>query len=230
MLGGQRRIHHTAEAHDLLVEQIEHQLRHRVVQELELLLSRYMALPKHLRTSKSSCLVRPLTKSELSDLKQHATLATDTETTAAIFFSQTPQPECLTSNQLLESLAFFVGPINNEAPTFRASSLTAESNLLQPPRIPVYRARRLFPDHTQRDIVRSWLEKLSPRVSLRQPDENDVPVLNSDLGKDSTHLDTAYLIRNPRTMLESNIDTTSLAIALWRMRLWDGEGWAPPSS
>jgi hypothetical protein len=40
-----------------------------------------------------------------------------------------------------------------------------------------------------------------------------------------TGQDEIYLLRNPPEAISIGLETTFVAIALWRMRLWEGDGW-----
>lgn len=193
-------------------------MQERVLQECELIIPKYWALPKNLRSSGSTTPVRTLSESELTSFLEHSTLLDDPATVAVIVFLEPSLDEVFSSHASSEPVASFIDL--QVPPSLHTTSPRQYVNddLLQPHRIPVYRASRILPDPVRREILRTLLEKLCPKVTKTL---NHVPGPSDP----TAPRETVFVIRNPLVLLEYNLDTTSLAVALWRLRLWEGEGW-----
>lgn len=211
--GGHRRIHRSAEAHGLLAEQVMYQLQERVLQELELVFGQLVGLERHLQPSRDDYVVRQLADSEVESLRRQSLTDFSEDTLAIITF-------CADSNVPLEGVLQPMTLLFGAPTTSPLLSHLGEfqDDLLPPHRVPVYNGRRLFPDPSRRTVMRSWLEKL-----CASPDTT-----NAKDTVEAAKMETAFIIRNPRQMLERRIDMAPLAVALWRIRLWDGEGWRAP--
>lgn len=106
---------------------------------------------------------------------------------------------------------------------------------LSPHRVPIYSAPALFPDQSRRLLLERALERLffSEKRSLKlQPERTPT----GPIGTYTSRLDASlpdsgvYVLRNSPEALRIGLEATPAAIALWRMRLWDGEGWLADSS
>jgi hypothetical protein len=93
------------------------------------------------------------------------------------------------------------------------------------PKIPLYLGPSLFPDRAQRILLyRSLNRILNQERRVRWKDRiNDA----KRTGQRATGLEKAsdaYLLRSDAKTM-GRVDTVPVAIALWRLRLWEGEGW-----
>jgi len=192
-----------------------YQLQERVLQELELVFEKFVKLPQHLRSSSENHIVRGLDDSEMEDLTSR-TFRVDT--LAVITFP-------VDSDVLLEAPFSPIAQLLPASATPILSSLgESHDDLLPPHRFPVYNSKLLFPDRSRRDALRAWLEKI---CSLPNGLKRDTAI-NQPGAADAGKMATAFMIRNSRWTLERGVDMAPLAIALWRIRLWDGEGWCAP--
>jgi hypothetical protein len=218
MKGGHRRIHRSAEAHGLLGDQVMYQLQERVLQELELVFEKYARLQ---RDSWSDHIVHQLSGHEVEDLTKQSRRVLSEDTLAIITFpadSDIPVDAPLPPMALLLSASATLTTMPMLSPLGEF-----HDDLLPPHRLPVYNGGRLFPDISRRNSLRSWLEKLSaPAEAIESK------VTNQRRTGDAAKTETAFVIRNPRQILERGVDMVPPAIALWRIRLWDGEGWHAP--
>lgn len=232
--GGHRRIHKSAEAHALLAQQVEDQLQERILQELGLLLDKLKALPKVVRYGSSAETVRILAEPEYEHLRNEQIAPDDKDSLAIIAFPELPDVAS-SSKDSRENAPFAVlassGVPAPSSKSPRPVPLQLNSHELLPsPLVPIYQADRLFPssENARRSSLLTRLEKLA---RLQSTPQNPLPVTRQ--GADSPHtpplVDSssghAYLIRNPHGLVACGVDAAPLAIALWRMRLWNGEGW-----
>ena len=115
-------------------------------------------------------------------------------------------------------------------------------DVVTPMKVPLYNGVSLFPSRTQRVALHEWLCKLlmiERRARWRQhgPASTSEPDNNRSVTqKPNRFASPAFLLLSgAETVLRA--DTVPLAIALWRLRMWDedgswerGEGsWATPS-
>lgn len=237
--GGHRRIHRSAEAHALLAQQVEDQLQERILQELELLLDKLKALPKLVRHRPSTEIVRVLADSEYEQLR-NGQVALDGKDNLAIIALPEPLDATSPATQIQENTPF-AGLASSGAPAQSSKlprpdlSQLDNNNLLPSHMVPIYQVDRLCPssDNARQSSLLTSLEKLA---RLQSTPQNPHPATQQDA--DSPHAPIriasssghAYLIRNPHQLVSCGVDAAPLAIALWRMRLWNGEGWksTPP--
>ncbi|KAF8311150.1 hypothetical protein DL93DRAFT_2169202 [Clavulina sp. PMI_390] len=195
--GTHRRIHPSVEVHSLISEQIQTQLERRLVQECELLLGQYLALPRELRAVESSPLVRALTDAELEQLDKGPQFLNEPAPVAVVNFSP---------SEASQAVATFMPLAPSPPPEF-----DLHDSILSPHEVPIYRTDRFISPET-RSTVQEALQSLtgSPSPSSTSP----VP--------------QAFLIRSPTALWDHKIYAAPIAIALWRLRLWHGEGWLTP--
>lgn len=218
-IGGYKRLGKNVEAHALLSEQVHHQLQQRVLQELELLHDRLRALPKLIRDRPENRIVRPLTDEEVSSVLSDGLIPKDTHTVAMIGFMG---PDDASSRCLEERAVSKVFTITPHPPNQRLADPL--DTLLPPLSVPLYHAENLFPSTNLN--LRQWFEKLSDLQSYQKTTEtsNKEPIATKE-GVLSDPASIIFLLRNPHQLVECGINTAPLAIALWRMRLWNGAGW-----
>lgn len=219
-------MHPTSEAHDMLVEQVQNQLEERVVQELEIACRQYISLPVSLRAL-STGLVRALTDEEAQDMLSKSRLPDDTAQVAMVVFDDEKVEDSPPDSSPPPSPGPFATllPVHPPltTPTLTASSSSVnyqKDELLPPQRVPIYRASRIFGDLAHRESARHWLDRFATKSISPAPKSGE------DVGRKPS---TAYLLSNPLAMIENKVDVSGVAIALWRLRLWDGDGWTAAS-
>lgn len=184
-----------------------------------------MTLPKSIRGIKPLSLVRRLTDLELDDLSGLSKLPHDPAAIAVVIFSHPAEPATITPENSPDSFASFINL--NSPPSLPTSSYSpsVEDNLIPSHRIPIYHASRVFANSEQRESLRICLDKLCPTAPNSNPSDAELHRLSPSSTTVPIPRQTAYVLRNSPGMLKRGIDMTSVAVALWRMRLWDGEGW-----
>ncbi|KAG8953615.1 hypothetical protein FRC04_001819 [Tulasnella sp. 424] len=221
--GQLKRIHNSANLHPLLVHQISHQLRSRVLQELVLLDKRLGVLRRHRGFESSSNILRRLTPQECSGFSGPSpsrSISLETSSSqkplAIILCPQQPTPEHVAENQLATL------PIQIDYPPPEpllspyelisfSSSPSAEVSL------PLYHGSRIFRVSAEQTRLRLALDRVIDRdQQQKSPSRSD-----SKLAVELDGSSDAYLLQSPTDGAE--IDPVPLAISLWRLRLWEGD-------
>ncbi|KZT20795.1 hypothetical protein NEOLEDRAFT_1164870 [Neolentinus lepideus HHB14362 ss-1] len=255
--GSYKRLSGQPIAHPRLTEQIGHLLRLRVVQELELLLRRLRTRPQH---SHDAPLIRRLTRTEWKALKETGTIPQenavavivcppvnrDPKTKARPEPKMTASPEADTPGNPPFRPKREPPPLSRLYPT-TSYSLDDPPGLLPQARVPLYNSAVLFPEPSHRSAFHARLmcllsierrarfkEAIKVKISdarAGSPDDSQ-----KDRDQKASH---AFLLYSGWTSLE-RADAVSLAIALWRVRMWEGDtcanskewhagGWEDPS-
>ncbi|KDQ64724.1 hypothetical protein JAAARDRAFT_167310 [Jaapia argillacea MUCL 33604] len=236
--------------HTLLTAQVSHLLRIRILQELELLTARLACRPL---TSLSHPVIRRLTRAEFKQLQEGdgsglagsvlviicPPVNKDKKTGERVKPSDSalPAPDILNQDEAQPSHEGPLMPVSTLRPT---SSLDAENevtddlpDLLPHPQIPLYNSISLFPLAAQRASLHEKLCKLLEvernarwRERGTSPSDDDTPLEKSATKHPRVKGDQkpshAFVVYStPDTLLRA--DTVPLAIALWRMRIWEGE-------
>ena len=221
-------------AHALLPEQIGQLLRLRVVQELEMLASRLKATP---HSSADQTILRRLTRSEWTDIKESGQV--HCRDAACIIVVPPVNRDPTTKERIRPALGELPTKERTEAiirnPKELAQILVVPSSLpqniesmdasftsvLPQTKIPLYHGAALFPIPGHRAAVHSALcdilriEYDARRKAGLHKHENDRAVTKS------SH---AFLLTsNAKSTLRA--DSVPLAIALWRLWMWEGGGW-----
>ncbi|KAF8264944.1 hypothetical protein EI94DRAFT_1779442 [Lactarius quietus] len=227
-----------------LPEYIGHLLRLRIIQELELLAERLQARPQ---CAVEAPLLRRLTWKEFSDIRkgkpvQDANavailvvppLNRDPATKKRPESNASPLPEPIS-----EQPAAFKRdppPLSTMCHALSPGDYQGLPDVVTPMKVPLYNGVSLFPSKTQRAALHEWLCKLltierRARWRQRRPAEleNSQSVAHNPSGPASPAF---LLLSGAETVLRA--DTVPLAIALWRLRMWEdgscerGEGtWA----
>lgn len=227
-VGYYKRLAPNLNIHGLLGDQIGHLLRLRVLQELELLADRLQTRPP--LSKGNSTLIRKLTREEWKSIK----------TTKIIPF--------------LNAIAVIVAPPLNRNPITKARpsptmdllgqeestpgrhpppplsilrpvaqadhSLCDLDYFLPVSTIPLYNGLTLFPKKSQRAALHQRLTRLL-MVERRARYTSNTLQLKADKKEKASH---AFLLcSDERTAMRA--DMAALAIALWRVRMWEGAGW-----
>ncbi|KAI0265172.1 hypothetical protein BC834DRAFT_970356 [Gloeopeniophorella convolvens] len=214
---------------------IAHLLRLRVLQELELLAARLRSRPHH---ADAAPILRRLTQREFATLRA-GRAPRDTGAVAVLVvpplnrdpatgqrpaphMSPLPEPARLARvSALPPSVLCRVSP---------AAEHSGAPDVLSPMRVPLYNGVPLFPGRGQRVALHARLchvLKLERDARWRHGGGEAPPPAESEEGKPAKRrrgevASHAFLLRSSAdTVLRA--DTVPLAIALWRLRMWEGE-------
>lgn len=215
--------------HSLFITQIGHFLRLRILQELEMLAIRLSASPRQIS---DNVILRRLSRSEWVHLKNSGCIPWEGVVAVLVVppVNRDPQtkkrPHAIMTNSPPEDLGEVHAPCTKEVPlsTLLTTSTSSDEQSgmdrhLPRHRIPLYNSAVLFPHHAQRAVLHKKLcNVLAAERRLRNKAHKRVD--------DSLHHDKAShafaLFSTTGTLLRT--DTVPLAIALWRLRMWEGEG------
>jgi len=215
-------------SHPRLKEQLGHLLRLRILQELEILARRARPKVKERHTP----IIRRLTRAEWKTFQKRGTI---------------PNPGAiavLVAPPVKKSLLKGGAPDASPKPTeeIRASTIStkpapplsalhpasAQDSLempgLAPHRIPLYNSISLFPSPTQRAALHQRLCAILKEDTITRWNQIDRPEPRdkSQPSKDETKSSHAFLIYSDGSTVK-RADTVPLAIALWRLRMWEME-------
>jgi len=225
-----------------LPDYVSHLLRLRILQELELLAERLQARPQG---AEESPLLRRLTWKEFSAVRAGKPLedpdavavlvvpppSRDPITKARPVPNTSPLPPTLSSMEVrpmtpngdplpLSTMCYAVLPKDYEG----------SPDVITPMKVPLYNGAALFPSKPQRAALHDRLCKVlmvERRARWRQ--HGPVSTSESGDGRPATRRTNevpspAFLLRSgPGTVLRA--DAVPLAIALWRLRMWEGDSW-----
>lgn len=245
-VGFYKRLAPNLSMHSLLARQIGHLLRVRVLQELELLADRLQHQPQG---SEDAPLIRRLTRAEWKSIK--ATGIAPYENAVAVVVVPPLNRDPITKMRPEPSIDADTGDEDTTAsqttkyrplPPLSTLHPTAESSLaedifpghLPSSRIPLYNGLTLFPSRSQREALHSRLTRLL-LVERRARYRKHGPLLetserSSDIeprdkrtrgGQKASH---AFLLCSDEKTVKRG-DVAATAIALWRVRMWEGAGW-----
>ncbi|KAH8118611.1 hypothetical protein DFH11DRAFT_1568334 [Phellopilus nigrolimitatus] len=220
-------------AHSLFLTQIEHQLRLRVLQELDMLAARLLNEP---RRSDNDVVLRRLTRSEWATVKDTGRIPWEGAAFVLIVppvnrdvqTGQRPQPDSGNSNLPSVDVQLET-PSGKELPPLPHYSAYDEQieflsdNHLPHSRVPLYNGLPLFPSRTQRAALH---EKLCRVLDLEKRDSQKKRKYKKGLSREEdSHAFVVF--SSAHTVVRA--DSVPLAIALWRIRMWEGEGWGSRS-
>lgn len=225
-----------------LLDYISHLLRLRILQELELLAARLQASPQG---AEKSPLLRRLTWKEFSAVRAGKPLEDpdavavlvvpshnrDPITKERVVPDASPLPPKLPSMEVqpttrngdplpLSTMCYAVSPKDYEG----------APDVITPMKVPLYNGVALFPSMPQRVALHERLCKVllvERRARWRQ--HGPVSASESGDGRRATRRPNqapspAFLLRSgAETVLRA--DAVPLAIALWRLRMWEGDSW-----
>ena len=225
---------------------IGHLLRLRILQELELLIERAQACPQGV---KESPLLRRLSWREFSAVRTGKPLQ-DQDAVAILVVPPLnrdpatkmrpvpntsplpPEPPLENEGQSTSAHQGDPLPLSTMCHVLTPKDHQTEGlpDIMTPMKVPLYNGIALFPSKPQRAALREGLCKLlmvERRSRWRQ--HGAIPTLVSGDDRPVTQrpkdvASPAFLLRSsPRTVLRA--DTVPLAIALWRLRMWEGDSW-----
>ena len=226
-----------------LPDYISHLLRLRILQELELLAERLQACPQG---AEKSPLLRRLTWDEFSAVRAGKPLE-DPDAVAVLVVPEfnrdpitktrpipdtSPLPPKLPSMEKVQPMTRNGDPLPLSTMCYAVSPKDYEGSpdVITPMKVPLYNGVALFPSKPQRAALHERLCKLlmvERRARWRQ--HGPVSTSKSVEGRPATRRPNkvpspAFLLRSgAETVLRA--DTVPLAIALWRLRMWEGDSW-----
>ncbi|GJJ07286.1 hypothetical protein Clacol_001486 [Clathrus columnatus] len=213
-----RRVPYQIKIHSLLAEQIGHQLRNRVLRELDLLAERLRCSPQKAREVP---ILRKLTRIEWEEVKVSGRISQP----GAVAVLIVPPVQKSTLSQIQER--DFKGlPLHPLSKLYLCCNTPIPDSspalhTLQPLNmVPLYNSVALFPSPHLRHQLRQRLQALltvERKARWRETPTNS----HGNLEMKSSH---AYILFSDHHTIQRS-DSTSLAIALWRLRLWEGQGW-----
>ncbi|KAI0375781.1 hypothetical protein BV20DRAFT_1048053 [Pilatotrama ljubarskyi] len=231
--------------HPLITQQIGHLLRVRVIQELQLL-ARRLLRRRRLAKPDEPPLLRRLTRAEWNEIKTYGVIPHRN----AVAVLVAPPPNKDPESRTRPTPAVTSMPDSTEDAAAKESStslrlsvmhLTGQDqpwpdsdelpDIVPPSRVPLYNGVALFPSLAQRAALHAALgEVLKAERTTRLMTASQRKPLDSASSTDSAPYRTkgdqkashAVLVcSDEKTLLKG--DTVPLAIALWRVRMWEGE-------
>lgn len=222
-----------------LPEYIGHLLRLRILQELELLADRLQARPQ---CAAASPLLRRLTWKELSAIRAGKPvqdgdaaailvvppLNRDPATRERPLPNASPLPELLSDQPTMFKRDPL--PLSTMCHALSPGDYQGFPDVVTPMKVPLYNGVSLFPSRTQRAALHGWLCKLlmiERRARWRQHGPESTS--ERDNGRSVAHSPNCsaspafLLLSGAGTVLRA--DTVPLAIALWRLRMWEDGSW-----
>ncbi|KAI0722834.1 hypothetical protein C8Q76DRAFT_855190 [Earliella scabrosa] len=218
--------------HALIVQQVGHSLRARVLQELQILTRQ---LRRKLQP-RSPPLVRRLTRAEWNGIKSSGVVPYENAVAVLVVppvnkdpatkerpgpnMTSMPTPEDLEPS-LPRSQSY---PLSVLYPTSESESESEPDldplHLLPSARVPVYNGVPLFPSRTQRAALHLALTQvLSAERTAKVSQIEGTPEDTERAGGDQKASHAFLVCSDENTVLRG--DTVPLAIALWRLRMWE---------
>lgn len=232
------RITPSLRSHSLLIEHISHYLRLRALQELEMLVARLRAAPKP-KSLTDHTIVRRLTRSEWDMLKTEGRIPWKD----AIFVVVAPpvNRDPITKVRVKPGMDVLPPPVEKDEqlplekpmpPLPPLSELFPVS--LEPQKddpledgikirryeVPLYNGLPMFPIRAQRALLHKYLSQLAG-IERKASHYTKQDISDNENREKQTF---AYLFYSNEQTVQ-RVDTVPLAIALWRIRMWEGAGW-----
>jgi hypothetical protein len=237
------------------MRRVDHLLRVRVLQELELLAQRLQTRPRHVHDHP---VIRRLTRAEWKAIKETHIIPFENAVAVVVVPPLNKNPK--TKQRPAPSASS--GPIEDEERALPDKPLPPVSTLyyvaprpagvpidvavkthqfLPDARVPLYNGISVFPSRVQRAALHKALNTIlaierkarrrgthpssSRCESLQDGAEEDNAGARARGDQKASH---AYVVfSDSETLLRA--DTVPLAIALWRIRMWEGQGWESKS-
>ncbi|KAH9899733.1 hypothetical protein C8Q73DRAFT_787585 [Cubamyces lactineus] len=228
--------------HPLVTQQIGHLLRVRVLQELQLL-ARLLLRRRRSAKPDEPPLLRRLSRAEWNEIKATGVIPHKgavavlvvpppnrdpvTKSRPTPSASPSPTPDALASKELPSTL-----PLSVLHPTAEEERPPSEGELpdaVPPSRVPLYNGATLFPSPTQRAALHAALGQVLRAEATIRLMTRSRPVLSPQesaeggpvRAKGDQKASHAILVcSDEKTLLRG--DTAPLAVALWRIRMWEG--------
>lgn len=214
-IGQHKRVHPTAHFHSLLASQITDHLRLRVLQEMELLGNRIEALPRNVQSTH----VRRLSLDEWMDMKEGRWVP-ESSTLAVLVVPKVRPPREMMSDDPGSNMSKSPKEVHPLCNLYQSAAPPPNAPLL-----PIYSGYALFPNRDQRTACRQALSRLITIERKRRWRGRVFPSAPKDGGGGRARASDAFLFKADLGTA-SRVDVVPLVIALWRLRLWEGEGWS----
>lgn len=235
-------------AHALLLQQIVSLLRRRISQELEVLRDRLCTVPQGVLDPNAQ-VIRRLTRREWADLKANDRLSIPGAVAIVVVppvHKNMLNPRRTPTSDTKEG--------DRALSTFCEDSSREYITTSSRRKVPIYHGAAVWPDPAERDAVRSLFKEIvglerkaryKATIFSKPPEKVVLPSLKSTNGEKSGLVEEtgagpktkkvvrakgldkasdAYLLRSTRDTVV-RADTAPLCIALWRLRIWFGQGW-----
>ena len=228
---------HAANAifHKHLAKQIEHDLRMRIIQELQMLTKALSRRPK--KNEPAPTILRRLTRAEFKELRE--TGAIPHQDAVAVLIVPPVNRDPLTKVKPIPSLRPEIiegeqgssarlqrrplPPLSTMLGTRLESSQELElsvANLVPDVQVPLYHGLSMFPSASQRAVLhKSLCEVLGAERRYRSGKSSNT----SNISSDDKGSHAFLLVSNERTVKWA--DSVALSIALWRLRMWQGDAY-----
>ncbi|KAI0068927.1 hypothetical protein BV25DRAFT_1817850 [Artomyces pyxidatus] len=223
----------------MLPQYIDHILRLRVIQELEILVDQLQTRPQN---SKDAPLLRRLTRAEFTLLCERHVLPD--RDALAVLVVPPPNKDPVTKQRPAPNTSPLPEPISTLPGTQEARpasviySLVDESsdglpNVISSAKVPLYNGVSLFPSKTQRAALHERLCRLlfvERRARYREHGRPMRSYVRSDVDRRNKWARSeqkgshAFLLTSSAETVK-RADSVPLAIALWRLRMWKGDSW-----
>lgn len=208
--------------HSLLAAQIGHQLRLKVLQELELLAESLRCTPQG---SCENTVLRRLRRAEWTEIKTAGRISQS----GAVAVLVVPPINRRTLNESQNTPSSLTLPSLPPLSVLHEAEVHTHTSSLPTRRVPLYNGLSLLPSAPFRSRLYKALQNallIERRARWRQkgpPGRPDsLPSDHND--KSSEKSSHAYLLRSDCSTIR-RADSVPLAIALWRIRMWEGQGW-----
>lgn len=239
--GSHRRISGKIVFPSSLSDYIAHLLRLRVLQELELLTER---LEYAMRSGKNlgnpACILRRLSYIEWGTLKSTGTIPY--QNAVAVLVVPQPNRHPVTKERPVPSMSASP-PDDEEYPEsvpplseLMSNSDTAlhdETGSLPHLEIPVYNSITAFPSRSQRAALYQFLtrilavERFLKRLHLKKANfKPDTCEPENGQGSPARKGSHAFMLCSDNKTIQRG-DSAAVALALWRLRMYEGDGWIP---
>ena len=230
--------------HSLLSSHIGHLLRVRVLQELELLADRLQTRPQG---SEDTTLIRRLTRAEWKSIKSTGIIPYGNAAAVVVVppINQNPttkmRPQAAVDTAATKEDASTdrpapphpLPPLSTLHPVAEPSDHGDLPDYLPSSKVPLYNGLSLFPSRSQRTTLHSRLTRLlSVERGARyrehgRPESSETPQsteLRDKWARGDQKGSHAFLLcSDGKTAMRADMAPT--AIALWRVRMWEGAGW-----
>ena len=218
-----------------LSDYIAHLLRLRVLQELELLTEQLeWAMRKRRNLGDYAPILRRLSKAEWGSISSTGTLPYGGAVAVLVaprpnrdrVTKERPQPSMSAQPPEDEELREGLPPVSVLMPN-STISVPDETGLLPPLTIPLYNSISAFPSRSQRAALYDFLTRILAVQRffkrLRDPKRTEsLEETKEDSGKGSH----AFVLCSDKQTARK-ADSAAVALALWRLRMYESEGWAP---
>lgn len=229
--------------HSLLSDHVAHLLRVRVLQELELLADSLQSRPQG---SEDTTLVRRLTMAEWNIIKSKGVIPYNNAVAVVVVppLNRDPttkiRPKASVDAAAIQqdistdhhASPYPLPPLSTLYPITKPSYYDNLPNYLPSSKVPLYNGVSLFPSRSQRAALHARLTRLvsierRARYREHRSKKSATPQSIEPRDKSAKGNQKAshafLLLSDEKTVLRA--DTVATAIALWRVRMWEGAGW-----